>query len=118
MRRDAVLICRDCSQRAQGGFGPDGKATLGQALRRYQKPTPGRDHPLKVVMVGCLGVCPDRAVIALNAADPKRMVAIPTGSDLLEVRAHLSLPHPRRRRAVSEAAMRSQDHGSLSTSAV
>ena len=37
----AVLICRKCSKRADGGFGPDSKP-LAKALRRHLRLKKGR----------------------------------------------------------------------------
>ena len=32
---EVVLVCRKCSKKLDGGFGPDGDKTLKKALRRY-----------------------------------------------------------------------------------
>ena len=33
--RDVVLVCRKCSKKLDGGFGPGGDLTLKKALRKY-----------------------------------------------------------------------------------
>ena len=54
--RQVVLVCRKCSKKLDGGFGPDGDLTLKQALRRYHqlpKGKKGRKHELAVVGADC-----------------------------------------------------------------
>jgi len=95
--RDVVLVCKKCSKKLKGGgFGPDGDKTLKKALRKYMKAGKGRKSELAVIETGCFDVCPRDAVIAVNAAAPKQLLIVPTGADLLEVKARLGLDDGRR----------------------
>ena len=95
--RDVVLVCKKCSKKIKrGGFGPDDDKTLKKALRKYLKAGKGRKAELAVIETGCFDVCPKDAVIAVNAAEPKQLLIVPVGADLLEVKARLGLEDGRR----------------------
>ncbi len=99
--RDVVLVCRKCTKKLKGGFGPDGGEPLAKALRRTlgEGRAPGagkskgkaRRRRVAVVEVGCLDVCPRKAVVALRAADPGRWILVPERADLADVAARLGL---------------------------
>ena len=97
--RDVVLVCKKCSKKLDGGFGPDGDKTLKKALRKYLKAGKGRKAELAVIETGCFDICPKDAVIAVNAAEPKQLLIVPVGADLLEVKARLRLDDGRRAKA-------------------
>lgn len=94
--KDVVLVCRKCSKKLGGGFGPDGDKTLKKALRKYFKSTGGAEAELAVRHTGCFDVCPKNAVVAVNASSPKALLIVPAGADLFEVKARLGLRDPRR----------------------
>lgn len=97
--REVVLVCRKCSKKLDGGFGPDGDMTLKKALRKYlhlKKGKKGRKGELAVVGADCFDICPKGAVVAVNAAEPKRLLVIPSGADLFEVKARLRIDDGRR----------------------
>lgn len=99
--RDVILVCKTCSKKLKGGFGPDGDKTLKKALETYLRPDKktrikGRKARLVVLKTGCFDVCPKNAVIAVNAANPKALLIVPAGADLLEVKARLGLDDGRR----------------------
>lgn len=100
--RDVVLICKKCSGKLKGGYGPDGKKTLKKALKTYLKPDKskklpkGRKAELVIIQTGCFDICPKNAVVAINAANPKALLIVPAGADLLEVKARLGLDDGRR----------------------
>lgn len=94
--RDMVLICRKCSKKLYGGFGPDGDRSLKKALRRYLKAGKSRKAALAVKETDCFDVCPKNAVVAVNAANPKALLIVPAGADLFEVKARLGLDDDRR----------------------
>ncbi|MBU1346042.1 MAG: hypothetical protein KKA16_03710 [Alphaproteobacteria bacterium] len=100
--REVVLVCRKCSKKLDGGFGPDGDKTLKKALKRYLRPRgdgkKGRKAELAVIETGCFDICPRNAVIAVNAANPKALLIVPAGADLFEVKARLGLEDGRRLR--------------------
>ena len=90
-----MLVCRKCSKRAGGGFGEDGRERLAKALRRELglagKGKRARKDRLGVVEVGCLKICPKRAVMAIRCGDPGRWLAVPCGAAMDEVAAMLGL---------------------------
>lgn len=101
--RDVILVCRKCSKKLDGGFGPDGDKTLKKALRKYlktKKGPKGRKAELAVIDAGCFDVCPKNAVVAVNAANPKALLIVPAGADLFEVKARLGLDDGRRLKPV------------------
>ncbi|HEX8471493.1 MAG TPA: hypothetical protein VF633_10300 [Brevundimonas sp.] len=102
--KDVVLVCKKCSKKLDGGFGPDGDQSLKKALKRYLKPPKsanvgkGRKAELVIKQTDCFDICPKNAVIAVNAANPKALLIVPVGADLLEVKARLGLDDGRRTR--------------------
>lgn len=94
--KDVVLVCRKCSKKLGGGFGPDGDKTLKKALRKYFRSTGGAQAELAVRHTGCFDVCPTNAVVAVNATNPGALLIVPAGADLFEVKARLGLKDPRR----------------------
>ncbi|MES2835092.1 MAG: hypothetical protein V4707_10340 [Pseudomonadota bacterium] len=103
--KDVVLVCRKCSKRLGGGFGPDGDKTLKKALRKYFKSTGGAEAELAVRHTGCFDICPKNAVVAVNASNPKALLIVPAGADLLEVKARLGLRDARRAKPDAEQAV-------------
>lgn len=98
--RDVVLVCRKCQKKLDGGFGPDGDRTLKKALRKYLKAGKGKKAELVVKETDCFDVCPKNAVVAVNAAEPKRLLIVPAGADLFAVKAKLGLDDGRRLKPV------------------
>lgn len=94
--REVILVCRKCSKKLDGGFGPDGDKTLKKALRRYLKAGKGRKSELAVVGADCFDICPRNAVVAVNARRPDELLIVPAGADLFEVKARLGLDDGRR----------------------
>ncbi len=97
--RQVVLVCRKCSKKLDGGFGPDGDKSLKKALRKYLKAGKGKKAELVVKETDCFDVCPKKAVVAVNAANPKALLIVPAGADLFEVKARLGLYDDRRLKA-------------------
>lgn len=93
---EVVLVCRKCSKKLGGGFGPDGDKTLKKALRRYLHAGKGRKAGLAVVGADCFDVCPRNAVVAVNTRRPEELLIVPSGADLFEVKARLGLDDGRR----------------------
>lgn len=94
--RDVILVCRKCSRKLDGGFGPDGDRTLKKALRKYLKAGKCRKADLVVKETDCFDICPKKAVIAVNMANPKALLVVPAGADLFEVKVRLGLDDDRR----------------------
>lgn len=75
MRWDtAILVCRACGKRSNGPKGMKPKALV-SAIRHDAKAL--RPRP-RVVLTGCLGLCPKGAVaVALvGASSPSRLIAV------------------------------------------
>ena len=87
----AILVCRKCSKRLDGGFGPKRKQSLAKALRKRFALRKGRKAPFGVVEVQCLGVCPRGAVTVVDTAAPDRWRIVPAGADLDRVAEELGL---------------------------
>ena len=96
---DVVLVCRKCSKKLKGGFGPDGDDTLAKALRQEiarsdggkpRKPKRRGTH-IAIIEVGCLDVCPKNAVVTINASTPGEWVLVPRGTDAADVLGRLQL---------------------------
>ncbi|MET0248282.1 MAG: (2Fe-2S) ferredoxin domain-containing protein [Sphingobium sp.] len=90
----AVLVCRKCSKKLGGGFGPDGDQRLDKALRRHLSLKKGRKAAAGIVEVGCLGVCPKDAVTVIDGARSRDWLLVRPGADLDELAALLSLGSP------------------------
>ena len=94
--RDVVLVCRKCAKKLDGGFGPGGDETLAKALRHsldvgeMRKPKMLR-REIAVVEVGCLDICPRKAVVVVKGSDPKALVLVPKGAGMGEVAERLGL---------------------------
>jgi predicted metal-binding protein len=82
-----TLICRKCSKKLGGGFGPDGKKPLAKALRKHLAIGKGPKAKAGIVEVPCLDVCPKRAVVAINAHHPDQWLIVRPGANL-DVVAH------------------------------
>ena len=82
---NTLLVCKKCSKRAGGGFGPKGRTPLAKALRKHLDVRKGRKGTLGIVEVKCLGVCPRGAVTVINGKAPREWLLVKTGSDLDDV---------------------------------
>ena len=92
--RNAVLICRKCSKKLDGGFGTDGDERLAKALRQHLSLKKGRKAAVGIVEVNCLGVCPKGAVTVVNGADAREWLLVRPGADLSELASALALSRP------------------------
>lgn len=90
----AVLICRKCSKKLDGGFGPTGGERLGKALRRHLSLKKGRKAAAGIVEVNCLGVCPKGAVTVVNGARSRDWLLVRPGTDLDALAQALDLTLP------------------------
>jgi predicted metal-binding protein len=78
--RDVILVCRKCSKKLDGGFGPDGDESLGRALKHSLRRS-GQRRLARVIETKCLGVCPRGAVTVLRDSRPGEMLAVPRGTN-------------------------------------
>ena len=77
---DTLLVCRKCSKKLhRGGFGPDGRLTLRQAVRDALQ-ADGRRGEVGILEIGCVGICPKRAVTTARASDPGAFRIVPAGT--------------------------------------
>lgn len=86
--REVVLVCRKCTKRAKGGFGPDGRSKLRQVLRKALKDSGRKD--IRVISVGCLDICPKHAVTVVRGSNPGEVLLVRTGTDPAELVARLT----------------------------
>jgi predicted metal-binding protein len=91
---NAVLVCRKCSKKLDGGFGPNGDERLAKALRRRLKLKKGRKAAAGIVEVNCLGICPKGAVTVVNGADSREWLLVRSGADLDDLARDLDLASP------------------------
>lgn len=93
---DVVLVCRKCSKKLDGGFGPDGSQRLAKVLSRHAAlPGEGKAKPrrrrLGVLEVGCLDICPKGGVVVIRACTPGDWLVIPAGTAVETVARILGL---------------------------
>lgn len=81
-----ALVCRKCSRKLAGGFGLKGKHKLAKVLREALRAA-GRRRALRVMEVGCLGLCPKRAVTV--ACEGGRLFSVSAGTNAGVVAAAL-----------------------------
>lgn len=65
----AILVCRKCSKRVGGGFGPKGRAPLAKALRKHVGGKKGRKAKTAILETKCLSACPKKAVTVVRTDD-------------------------------------------------
>ncbi|OJW25788.1 MAG: hypothetical protein BGO51_17450 [Rhodospirillales bacterium 69-11] len=83
-----LLLCGKCGRKMDGGYGPKGKETLRTALRAELK-AGGHGRAVRIIETRCLGVCPKKAVTALNASRPARLLVVPNRTPAAEALADL-----------------------------
>ena len=89
--QNAVLVCRKCSKKLDGGFGPDRGERLAKALRKQLSLKKGRKAAAGIIEVNCLGVCPRGAVTVVNGAQARDWLLVRRGADLDELAEALGL---------------------------
>jgi predicted metal-binding protein len=87
-----LLVCKKCSKRLDGGFGPKGRTPLAKALRKHLGLKKGRKGRVGIVEVKCLGVCPRGAVTVVNGKAPGEWALVKAGADLDQVVDGLGVP--------------------------
>lgn len=92
--RNAVLICRKCSRKLDGGFGPKGDQRLAKALRKHLETGKGRKASVGLVEVGCLGLCPKGAVTVVNGSASREWLLVRPGADLDDLALELGISPP------------------------
>lgn len=74
-----ILLCGKCARKMEGGYGKKKQHTLRSALRAELKAT-GPRRRVRIVETRCMGLCPKKAVTALNASRPERILTVPKGT--------------------------------------
>ncbi|KFL46807.1 hypothetical protein IL54_2229 [Sphingobium sp. ba1] len=93
--RNAVLVCRKCAKKLDGGFGPDGDERLAKALRKHLTLGKGRKAAAGIIEVDCLGICPKGAVTVVNGAASREWLLVKPGTDLDELAVTLGIGAPK-----------------------
>lgn len=93
--RELLLVCRKCSKKLKGGFGEEGEDSLPKALKPLLRER-GLRRSVRVLEVGCLGLCPKGGVTVVASSRPGEMLVVPEGADLhqLAARLHRETPEP------------------------
>ena len=87
-----ILLCGKCARRLDGGYGSDRKATLRTALRMALKDA-GHRRDVRIIETRCMGVCPKKAVTAVNASHPETIFVVPAGTPTTEaLKAIVGMP--------------------------
>jgi predicted metal-binding protein len=98
---DVVLVCRKCAKKLKGGFGPEGDATLPEALRaeiarrdggKAMKKPRRKGASVAVIEVSCLDICPKGAVVTISADEPGRWHLVKPGADVEALLGTLAPP--------------------------
>lgn len=92
---NVVLVCRKCSKKLDGGFGPSGNERLAKALRKHLSLNKGRKAAAGIVEVNCLGVCPRDAVTVVDGAASRDWLLVRSGADLDELAEALGIVGPK-----------------------
>mgnify|MGYP003872146085 CR=1 FL=1 len=90
---NTILVCKKCSKKLGGGFGPKGKTPLAKALRAELGVRKGRKGALGILEVKCLGVCPRGSVTVVNGAAPGEWALVRGGVPVTAVVEELGLTH-------------------------
>jgi len=71
-----------------GGFGTNGKDMLRNILREAFR-AKGLRRDVRIIETRCMGICPKKAVTALNASRPDKIFTMPKGTAANEAVAQL-----------------------------
>lgn len=80
--RETLLICKKCSKKVKGGFGPKSRTRLKKALAEALKLRKGRHAAIGLIEVGCFDLCPKRAVTVAKGTEPGKLYVVPRGAAL------------------------------------
>jgi len=92
--QDCLMICRKCSKKISGGFGPKGKTRLDKALKAALVEGKGRKANLAIMQVGCFDICPKNAVIVARGRTPETLYSVRSGTPVEDVAHALGLDRP------------------------
>jgi hypothetical protein len=83
-----ILLCGKCAGKMKGGYGRKGKEAL-RATLRAELSARGWKRGVRIIETRCIGICPKKAVTAINASKPGRIMVIPKGTAADEVLVQL-----------------------------
>jgi predicted metal-binding protein len=87
--KTVILLCGKCARKMDGGgYGSKGRDTLRTILREAFGEN-GHRRDVKIIETRCMGICPKKAVTALNASRPGNILTIPKGTAATEAMAQL-----------------------------
>ncbi len=86
----AILICKKCSKKLNGGFGSGGGNHLAKELKRRLGSKKGRKGTLGVMEVPCLDICPKKAVMLVDSRKPGVWRIVRPDADLDALAAELN----------------------------
>jgi predicted metal-binding protein len=78
-----ILLCGKCARKLDGGYGPKKDNTLRTALRVALKDA-GHRRDVRIIETRCMGICPKKAVTAVNASRPGTIFVVPAGMPTAE----------------------------------
>jgi len=102
--RETLLICKKCSKKVKGGFGPKSKTRLKKALAEKLALRKGRHASVGLIEVGCFDLCPKRAVTVARGTEPGKFYVVPRGAPLDDIIARFELDEKPARDAEPGAA--------------
>ncbi|MEY2884729.1 MAG: hypothetical protein RL490_2453 [Pseudomonadota bacterium] len=86
-----LAICGKCGRKLGGGFGANGKRTLGKALRRHVIGAKGKRALVRIVETKCLDICPKGAVVLIDSAEPGAVMIVSEGTPMMQIAGALRL---------------------------
>jgi len=88
--RELILVCRKCSAKRSGGFGPHGELTLREVLKAHIR-AHGLKGVVRAVETDCLDLCPEQGVSTMRISNPAEILVVPTGTSVETVLDRLGL---------------------------
>lgn len=67
--KTVILLCGKCARKLDGGFGHKHKESLRSVLRTELRARDLR-RDIRIIETRCMGICPKKAVTAINASPP------------------------------------------------
>jgi predicted metal-binding protein len=88
---EVILVCRKCSKKIGGGFGPNADMRFDKAMRRELELGKGRKSRIRFLRVPCFDICAKNAVTVVKGSEPESFYVIPRGAALEDVSAMLGI---------------------------
>lgn len=88
---EVILVCRKCSKKIGGGFGPKGDMQFDKAMRHELGLGKGRKSRIRFLRVPCFDICAKNAVTVVKGSEPESFYVIQRGAALEKVAATLGI---------------------------